>query len=358
MISNDTFIELLTAGLNRHTMPDAEVEWDVVLDGRQFDVLVTQKFGMHKAIIAFEVKDKKRAVSVDQIDAFITKAKDIGANKTVFVSTSGFQSGAKKTAKRHHMDLFNLSFVEGESPKLPPSYRSIAKDLRALDEPLVIDEGPTEMVHVVEKVVLKYADGTEAELPQEQSQMTYYAERIVDAKGASLLSHITPKLPHDIQLKAVRSQYILLDEVFSAPDTYFVKNGRVCQIDVRFTDMQVKTLRGNARIEPSSFSKPVRYENVMSGECLESEITDLPIGPRTPKVGGYYFQYFPLRYFYCAGVSKGLMDMHMVESFQNSQLIQCSFTQDTRYIVHYIPLNDRKIENRLHDRFQRMQIDR
>ncbi|TAN05723.1 MAG: hypothetical protein EPN45_09305 [Rhizobiaceae bacterium] len=109
MISNDIFIELLTAGLNRRTMPEADVEWDVTVDGRQFDVLVTHKFGMHKVIIAFEVKDKKRAVSVDQIDAFVTKVTDIGANKAVFVSTSGFQSGAIKTAKRHHMDLATSS---------------------------------------------------------------------------------------------------------------------------------------------------------------------------------------------------------------------------------------------------------
>ncbi|TAN05722.1 MAG: hypothetical protein EPN45_09300 [Rhizobiaceae bacterium] len=143
----------------------------------------------------------------------------------------------------------------------------------------------------------------------------------------------------------------------TAPDTYFARNGRVCQIEVRFTGTEAKTLRGNARIEASSFSKPVRYENVITGESFESDIIDLPIGPRAPKVGGYYFQYFPLRYFYCARVSKGLMELYMVESFQNAQLIQCSFTQEIRYIAHYIPLNDRKIENRLHDRLKRIQSD-
>lgn len=354
MISDDAFIEMITAGLNRLSMPEAEVQWNATVEGRQFDVLVTYKVGLHSVLLAFEVKDKKRPVSVDQIDAFITKAKDLGANKTVFVSTSGFQSGAITVAKRHKMDLFKLSFVEGKGPKLPSQYLSMTKAREVPTGPPHLEEGEMIRGNAVERISLIYADGSQVDLPDEMSQMTYYANKIVDDTGASLNSFISSYVTQDIGIGVIKTIKIPTDTRIVAPDAYFVPNGHVRGVEVDIVGREMKSLRGNVRMEMSSFSMPVRYENVITGEHIESDIFDLPVGPKEPKVGSYFFLYFPLRYFYCDSVSDGLMTVYLVESFQMGKLVQGIFKQETRYAAHYIPLMDKKIEARLHQRLQRM----
>ena len=354
MISDDAFIEMITAGLNRLSMPEADVQWNATVDGRQFDVLVTYKVGLHSVLLAFEVKDKKRPVSVDQIDAFVTKAKDLGANKTVFVSTAGFQSGAVSVAKRHKMDLFKLTFVDGRGPRLPPQYLSVTRSGEVPTEPPILEEGELQQGNVVERISLIYADGSQVDLPDEMSQMTYYANKIVDDTGASLNSFIGSYVTQDIGIGTVKTIRIPTDTEIVAPDAYFVPSGRIHGVEVDVVGREMKSLRGNVRMEMSSFSMPVRYENVLTGEHVETDVSDLPLGPREPKVGSYFFQYFPLRYYYCDSVSKGLMNVYMVESFQMGELVQVVFRQKTKYAAHYTPLTDKKIEARLHQRLQRM----
>lgn len=354
MISDDAFIELLTAGLSRLSMPEADVQWNAKVDGRQFDVLVTYKIGLHSVLLAYEVKDKKRPVSVDQIDAFVTKARDVGANKTVFVSTAGFQSGAISVAKRHHMDLFKLSFVDGKGPKLPKQYVALNKAGHRPTEAPFLEETDAKLANAVERISLEYADGTHAALPDEMSQMTYYAAKIVDETGASLDSFIGPYVTQDIGMGTLKTIRIPTDVEVTAPDNYFVPSGRVRCVEVDVIGREMKGLRGNVQMETSSFSMPVRYENVVTGEHIESDISQLPVGPREPKVGSYYFMYFPLRYYYCDSVSGGRMTLYLVESFQMGELLQAVFKQETKYIAHYMPLTDKGIEARLHQRLQRM----
>lgn len=354
MISDDAFIEMITAGLNRLSMPEANVQWNATVEGRQFDVLITCQAGLHTVLLAFEVKDRKRPVSVDQIDAFVTKAKDLGANKTVFVSTSGFQSGAIIVAKRHKMDLFKLSFVDGKGPKLPPQYVAVTKAGKGPSEPPRLYEGEVQQGNVVQRISLMYDDGSQVDLPDEMSQMTYYANKIMDDTGASLNSFISSYVNQDIGVGVVKTIRIPTSTSIVAPDAYFVPNGHLQCIEVDVVGHEMKTLHGNIRMEMSSFSMPVRYENVVTGEHIESDIRDLPVGHREPKVGSYFFLYFPLRYFYCDSVSNGLMTVYLVESFQMGELVQAIFKQETKYAAHYIPLTDKKIEARLHQRLQRM----
>ncbi|WP_192181956.1 restriction endonuclease [Mesorhizobium amorphae] len=119
MISDDKYIELITAAINRLTMEGSEVQWNVQIERRQFDVLAVIRVGLYEILMAFEVKDKKRPISVELMDAFVTKASDAKVNKAVFVSTTGYQRGAIEVARRHGIELFKLSF-ENEHLRLPP----------------------------------------------------------------------------------------------------------------------------------------------------------------------------------------------------------------------------------------------
>lgn len=363
MISDDKYYELLTAGIARLSIPDADVEWDCTIDGRQFDVIVKFKAGLHVVMLAFEVKAKSRPTSVEQIDAFVTKARDAGAGKAVFVSTTGFQSGAVAVAKRHKMDLFTLSFVDGDGPQLPQSYVTITR--RAPDgslptnvgEPPRIEEGPTRLGIAVEGITLEYADGSRVQLPNEMSQLTYYANQIVDEMDRPLVSTIEPYLGREVELDREETVRIQTDISIKTPDRFFAKDGRLSGLELHIAGREFKTLSGNVRMEVSSFSKPVVYENVLTGEKLTSKVGDLPVGPQTPKIGAYYFQYYPLRYYYCDALRGDLMTLYMVESFQNGELFQAVFTQEARYIRYYIPLANKGIEARLHDRLWRMKND-
>ncbi|OWV73009.1 hypothetical protein ATY77_08365 [Rhizobium sp. R634] len=116
MISEDKYIEMLAAALQRATIPDADVQWNVKVGTRQFDVLATIAAGMHKILIGYEVKNKTRPVAVDAIDAFVTKTRDAGVNKAVFVSRSGFQSGAITVAAKHNIDLFQIDLLPDGLP--------------------------------------------------------------------------------------------------------------------------------------------------------------------------------------------------------------------------------------------------
>lgn len=101
--------ERLVVAVHKATARGANVEWNAKLDRRQFDVVMRFRVGSYDYLTVIECKDQNRAVSVEQVEAFITKSRDAGADKSVMVSRSGFQDGAVKVARRHNIDLFELS---------------------------------------------------------------------------------------------------------------------------------------------------------------------------------------------------------------------------------------------------------
>lgn len=87
----------------------AAVTWNDEIAGRQFDVTVRFKFGLHSYMTVIECKDYSSRVSVDKVEAFVTKARDVNANKAVLISSKGFQSGCFPVAERHGIQLLILS---------------------------------------------------------------------------------------------------------------------------------------------------------------------------------------------------------------------------------------------------------
>lgn len=79
----------------------------------EFDVLVESVVNDLPIKIVFECKDKGRPTERAVIDSFAGKCLRIPQiNKRVFVSRSGFQSGAIEAAKYHSIDLFTLKELE------------------------------------------------------------------------------------------------------------------------------------------------------------------------------------------------------------------------------------------------------
>jgi len=97
--------ERLVAAIHQAETQGAAVTWNEKINGRQFDVVLRFKAGLHDYLTVVECKEYKGKVSVDKIDAFVTKARDVNASKAVFVSSCGYQSGCIDVATRHGVRL-------------------------------------------------------------------------------------------------------------------------------------------------------------------------------------------------------------------------------------------------------------
>ena len=75
---------------------------------RQFDIYWEFKYGgvLYKNVI--ECKDYATAISIDKIDAFVTKVASIPGLMGIFATKTGYQSGAETQAKVHGIGLLTI----------------------------------------------------------------------------------------------------------------------------------------------------------------------------------------------------------------------------------------------------------
>lgn len=96
-----------------HETGNVTVERDVVLTGRsgaprQIDVLVRHKQGLYEHLVVVECKYWNSAIERLHVDALTTTIREVGADRGVIFSTSGFQSGAIAQAKQDNIELFKV----------------------------------------------------------------------------------------------------------------------------------------------------------------------------------------------------------------------------------------------------------
>jgi hypothetical protein len=355
MISEAEYLERLVAGIQAATSAGAEVRWNESINGRQFDVVVRFQLGTLHYLVLIEVKNRTRAASAGDVEAFVTKARDQNASKAVFVTAAGFQEGAVAVAGRHGVDLFTVTF-DDEEVDLSTTGSFAFKRVREAAEPVELELGVGEprLVTVIEDARLEFTGGGRFDLPSEASQMTYYAERTMLSDGRTLgqLMCSVPGWAPD--LDETNRKEIAVDPPLRVqpPDTYFFPEGELCRIELTIAGRMSRPLAGNVLIEPSSFRCPVVYTNVLTGETSRYTLDQLPLNTAPAAPGRFYFQLHPLRYFYCASRNGALLTWHLVESFQSGQLIRTTYTQQSDYGSFYIPVRDKAILKRLEGRLR------
>jgi hypothetical protein len=109
--------EKLVARIHMALCEDAEVKWnekvkDVSGTERQIDVTIRSKLGPYKTLGIVQCKHQGRPVSMDDVGSFLMVKHDLNANLAILVSRSGFQEGAKVTARQHGIRLCTLSEAE------------------------------------------------------------------------------------------------------------------------------------------------------------------------------------------------------------------------------------------------------
>ena len=75
---------------------------------RQFDVVVRGKFAGHQMLGVIECKDIARKVGNPEVDAFVTKARDVNANFKVLMSRSGFTKPALEKCRDYGIQALSL----------------------------------------------------------------------------------------------------------------------------------------------------------------------------------------------------------------------------------------------------------
>ncbi|WP_441237026.1 restriction endonuclease [Bradyrhizobium sp. 930_D9_N1_4] len=347
MISEDEYLERIVAGIHFVTSDNAEISWNEKINGRQFDVVVRFKLGTLSYLVLIEVKNRSRKASASDLEAFALKARDHLASKSVFVTTAGFQSGALDVAKRHGVDLFTVSFAD--KPQLAKQGSWITLRKTEDTAPPYIEVGEAQTVNQIEKITLLYFGGQAVTFPDEPSQMMYYAAKSKLSDGRTL---------HDV-LQAVFIPHLELTKSYSGkfdfrpplelqpPDELFYRAGLLSGITYEATARLGRPIKGNAQIEPTAFSSPVVYTDVIAGQTTEFNLSTLPLGDASATPDRYYLLLNPLRYFYCASIDRTKITWHLIESFQNATLVRGTFTQDLKYSRFYVPVTDIQTLKRL-----------
>ncbi len=117
MTTNGQSLEKLVEVLEKMDMAGAEIKtrdkiYDkVAKEPREVDVSVRFRKGSHDFLIIFECRDRKRKNGPDWIEQITQKTRDLGANKVIAVSSSGFTQGAIEKAKQHNIKLRTLEEI-------------------------------------------------------------------------------------------------------------------------------------------------------------------------------------------------------------------------------------------------------
>ncbi|GAB4356118.1 MAG: hypothetical protein Kow00114_06860 [Kiloniellaceae bacterium] len=350
MISDDEYLERIVAGIQAVTTTDADVCWNEKINGRQFDVVVRFTLGTLRYLVVIEVKNRKRKAEAEDLDAFVNKARDQNANKMVFVNVAGFQEGAITIAKRHGVDLFTVTFDEKEV-QLPSrlSYMILSEEGAPKDIPPRIEVGEPMLVANLQKVTLVYSDGKRFDMPNEPSQMNYYAIKTTLQDGRSLDDVLQTGPFGEVELEKSRLEKITLDtpQQIEPPDDYCFPSGILASMECVVAGVLSRPVKGNTLIDPTTFVSPIVYTNVLTGDSLSFAIDQLPLGPKRVSVGSFYFIPHPLIYYYCSAIKNKTVRWHVIESFQNGALLTGSIEQDIKYSWQYIPVSDKETLRRL-----------
>jgi hypothetical protein len=307
------YFERLVAAIHKAADHGAEVRWNEIINGRQFDVIIRFKKGLYDYLTVVECKDYGTAVPVGEVEAFVTKAADVHAHQAVMASTSGFQSGAQEVAAKHNIELILVT----ESSEIDPSVFGAqwGDDIDALS---------------IETIELEYADGERKTLPEQSNAMTYYVNQIVlqtRADTRTLDSIISEQSVHF--RRGQRDEY-MRTSIDCPPDTKVVgpDDGEIplkslVRIHIRAALVKAKTLIGPRLFDPSLLVRDVKVKKLTTGEETTYRQANLPLGINTVfQVGQFYEQTAISHYFYCDRIEGDTATIYLIESYQLGQLVQ------------------------------------
>jgi Restriction endonuclease len=326
-------LERLVAAIHHAESSGADVRWNDTIDGRQFDVTIRFRFGIHSYLTVIECKDYSAKVSVEKVDAFVTKTRDAHANKAIIISSRGFQSGCFAVAERHGIQLLVLN----ESADTPDLVAKMTPGLNVYNVRFSGSDNTEE--HELEDWGGRLAylmNHAQVILPTERKnpnrlvyewqlthpQIDLDRENQVDL-GLPAGSKL--KIPHEspVSVSAMRFCCALIE--VAIPKTPIFDNHILAGLS---TKIELRDAKGNLQ--------------------HSSRLRDLELGYDTPvEVGKFYLLPTMFNHYYCEKIENGLITWILVESYQHGHLFQAELTQKMEYSRHYVEVTDERTLQRL-----------
>lgn len=337
--------ERIVAAIHVAETHGAAVTWNEIIEGRQFDVTIRFKVGFYEYLTLIECRDYKRPIEVEKVEAFITKAKHHKANKAIMVSAYGFQSGAKKVARRENIELYSLRQISS----LPDDV------LTDIFLSFVVVQ-PFAFRHNGEPAFIFSRDIDILRHQLENIRFTGYADlKLGDLiYSFTQLVHPTP-LPDvpDIEKEGfpwkratatqVKASWRMMENTkLILPDG----RGEIPVSEFLFIywaeTVRLVNLGG---IDPTVFAlfgKHYEYKNELSGEAVLIDPMKLPLGVNTVFEEGKFYTQPQLKNFlyYCEKIEGEFVTLLLLRSYQHGRLVRMQMREPVGTSRDYVEITD------------------
>jgi len=328
-------LERLVAAMHHAESTGAVVTWNDEIAGRQFDVTIRFKFGLHSYLTVVECKDYSSKVSVDKIDAFVTKARDVNANKAMFIASRGFQSGCFPVAERHGIQLLILS--ETTDTSVPELVERFTPGLNIYDVGFRTSR-PGDLIEFEDwggrlAYLMNHSKLVSPEGERTPNQLVYEWQMTQPSINLDKETRIELPLSAGSRLLEPHSQTVPVAAMLFTCSLVELAVPKQPMLDNH-------VLQGvRARVELRDASGKVHHS---------ARLGDLPLGYDSPVQPRQFYE-LPSMFnrYYCEKIEGDLVTWTLVESYQHGHLFQATFTQKVKYSSHYVQVVDSKILERL-----------
>ncbi len=330
--------ERLVAAIHLAESQGAEVKWNDKIEGRQFDVTLRFKHGLHEYLTVIECKDYNGKIPVEKVDALVTKARDVKANEAIMVSSNGYQSGCYEVAKRHGISLLTLN----EKFELDQSslFKEVTPALNIYDvrfiqpsgeEILLEDEGGSLHYHMTH---IQLVSKTREINPNQLINEWQLDKPYLDAASASGVL---------IKLEQGTIAMIPYEESVEV-------------VSIKFKCKMIQAFIPNQPLPDMHIMEGMRTRYELQnehGEIVHTALSpEVKLGFDTQVIPGKFYVNPRLHiFYYCEAIDKNIVTWIIVESYQHGQLLRTIFRQDIKYSCYYLEVTDKKSWKNLTDYF-------
>jgi hypothetical protein len=348
MPKNWKLFENIVAAIHHAESSGAKVVWNDKINGRQFDVAVRFQYGSHDYLTVIECKNHKKPLSIEKVEAFVTKSNDVRANKAIMVSSSGYQKGYGKVVEKHNIDLFTLKEIN-QIPKEVLN-AEVIPTLNIYDVRLYTNDSPPSLV----------------KLREEKNMLPYLMRNVIfnhESRSVSLEALVDINIVR-IMAKADqndRAFKILLPSGCKAYVPTLEREVAVSSILFKCKIVSAKILTGQT-LDPFLLQKAAttyEYEDIIKGTKRRFALEDLEIGfDNTFGPNKFYVDPKTEFSYYCKKVENEVATMYLAESYQHGQLFQAELEMETKYAGNYIEITDRAEIKRLSKLLSHLHLER
>lgn len=317
--------ERLVASINATKMKEANVKWNDFIEGRQFDVTARFKIGDFNYLTVIECKDYSSKISVEKVEAFVTKSIGVKANKAVIVSSSGFQSGCRIVAERYGIELFELSESEELSNELLNALVTPAINLYDI---ILVQNGKREN--------FKLGDGPK--LPYLVSNITIaYPSGIIMDLDAILSTWGSANFQSLSYSPNVYKVCLPSNSIVKIPDRPELINVKYIELKACIVDAKVMKEPSLDRYLLAKQNKKIILSEFVSGEKSEIKFVDINHGFDTVFKEGKFYHSVNLDFnYYCEKIDGNLVHWILLESYQHGRKLDVRFSATKENSIGYV----------------------